>query len=73
VFLEQKEREKIIWKMINLLPKKQRVALILKRYEGLSCQEIADILECSVGSIQARMHRAKENLQEKLFLYLKEI
>jgi len=73
VFLEQKEKEIIIWKMINLLPENQRVALILQRYEGMSCQEIADILECSVGSVQARMHRAKENLQEKLFLYFKEI
>lgn len=70
VFLEQKEREKIIWKMINLLPKNQRVAF---RYEGLSCQEIAEILECSVGSVQARLHRAKEKLHEKLLPYLKEI
>lgn len=73
VFLEQKERDKIIWKMINLLPKKQRVALILHRYEGLSCQQIAEILECSIGSVQARLHRAKENLHEKLLPYLKEI
>ena len=73
VLFEQKEKELIIWKMINLLPENQRVALILHRYEGLSCKEIADILECSIGSVQARLHRAKENLHEKLSLYLKEI
>lgn len=73
VFLEQKEKEIIIWKMINLLPENQQVAFILQRYEGMSCQEIADILECSIGAVQARLHRARENLQEKLFPYLKEI
>jgi len=73
VFLEQKEKEIIIWKMINLLPENQRVALILQRYEGMSCQEIADILECSIGTVQARLHRARENLHKPLSLYLKEI
>ena len=72
-FLEQKERENIMWQMINSLPKNQRVALILQKYEGLSCQEIAEILECSITTVQARLHRAKENLQKKLLPYLKEI
>lgn len=73
VFFEQKELEKIIWKMINSLPKNQRVALILHRYEGLSCREIGEILECSIGSVHARLYRAKENLQEKLIPYLKKV
>jgi len=61
-FVEKKEREQIIQDAINSLPKNQRVALILQRYEDLSVQEIADILGTSALSIQSRLSRAKENL-----------
>ena len=73
VLLEQKERGKIVWKVINSLPQNQRLALILQRYEGLSCQQIAEILDCSLSSVQSRLHRAKQNLHEKLLPYLENI
>jgi RNA polymerase sigma-70 factor (ECF subfamily) len=42
------------------------MALILKRYDGLSYQEIAKILNCSVSAVESLLIRAKRNLQEKL-------
>jgi len=72
-FLEQKEREKIVQQAINSLPSNQRVALILQRYEGMSIQEIAEVLGCSVSSIQSRLSRAKENLCKRLMPFLDEI
>jgi RNA polymerase sigma-70 factor (ECF subfamily) len=42
------------------------MALILKRYEGLSYEEIAGILNCSVSAVESLMVRAKRNLQAKL-------
>lgn len=71
--LEKKEKESIVLQAIHSLPKNQQVAVILQRYEGLSCQEIADILQCSIGAVQARLHRAKENLYQKLLPYLHEM
>lgn len=67
------EQEKIVQKAINELPPDQRVAVMLQRYDGLSCQEIAAIAECSIGAVQARLHRAKKNLYQKLLPYVKEI
>lgn len=66
------EREKTVLHAISQLPADQRVAVMLQRYEGLSCREIAAILDCSVGAVQARLHRAKKNLYQKLLPFFKE-
>jgi len=70
VSLEQKEKEKIIWDAIHSLPESQRVVLILQRYEELSCEQMAQVLQASVSSVQSRLFRAKENLAKKLLPYL---
>jgi len=70
---EQKEREKIVQQAINSLPKNQRVALILQRYNGMSIHEISEVLGCSMSSIQSRLARAKENLCNKLLPILDDI
>jgi len=71
--LERKEREQIIQGAINSLPKNQRVALILQRYEDFSVKEIAEILRTSVLSVQSRLARGKENLCKKLLSHQKNI
>jgi RNA polymerase sigma-70 factor (ECF subfamily) len=72
VELEQKERSVIVQKAIDSLPEKQRAAFVLHKYEGLSYQEIAEILHRSLSSVESLIHRAKLNLQKKLLHYLKE-
>lgn len=72
ISLEQKEKEKIIWESVNSLPENQRVVLILQRYEGMSCEQIARVLKSSASSIQSRIYRAKENLYKKLRPFLEE-
>ena len=71
--LEQKETELIIQNSINSLPKQQRIAIILSRYEGLTYQEIAEVMHCSVASVESRLFRAKQNLYRKLRPYLKDL
>lgn len=72
IALEGKEKEVVIKRAIDSLPEKQRVAFILFQYEGLSYQEIAQILNKSLSSIESLIHRAKSNLQRRLICYLKE-
>jgi RNA polymerase sigma-70 factor (ECF subfamily) len=48
---------------VAALPPLQREALILATYEGLSLQEIADTLAIEIGTVKARLHRARENLK----------
>ena len=63
-----KERSRQISDALQGLPANQRMALVLKRYEDLSYQEIAKILNCSVSAVESLLVRAKRNLQEKLRL-----
>lgn len=64
--LEKKEQENIVRQQIEKLPVKYRVPFLLHRYEGISYQEIATILDLSLSAVEARIHRAKKMLVEKL-------
>jgi len=59
-FVEQMERA------LSMLPEEQRTVLVLCEFEGLSYQEIADVLECPVGTIRSRLSRARTTLQQVL-------
>ena len=72
IALERKERNAVVQRAIDSLPAKQRAAFVLHKYEGLSYQEIAEILQHSLSSVESLIHRAKLNLQRKLIHYLKE-
>ncbi len=52
---------------IDSLPKKQKTAFILSKYQDFSYKEISEIMELSISSIESLLHRAKTNLQKKLF------
>lgn len=60
------ERSRQISDALQSLPENQRMALILKKYDDLSYQEIAQILGCSVSAVESLLVRAKKNLYEKL-------
>ncbi|GAK53701.1 RNA polymerase sigma factor [Candidatus Moduliflexus flocculans] len=59
-FVEQLEEA------LATLPPEQRVVLTLCEFQGLSYEEIADILECPVGTIRSRLSRARTALQDIL-------
>jgi RNA polymerase sigma-70 factor (ECF subfamily) len=66
-----KERSRQISDALQRLPGNQRMALILKRYDDLSYEEIARIMDCSVSAVESLLVRAKRTLQEKLNLFEK--
>lgn len=65
--LENKQRAIILHEAINSLPKNQKVAFTLSKYEELSYQEIAEVMELSVSSVESLLFRAKKGLQKKLY------
>jgi RNA polymerase sigma-70 factor (ECF subfamily) len=67
--LLEKERSRQISDAIQSLPDNQRMALVLKRYDDLSYQEIAQIIGCSVSAVESLLVRAKRTLQKKLKNY----
>jgi RNA polymerase sigma-70 factor, ECF subfamily len=64
-------RERIEWAM-SQLPPDQREALILREYQGMSHQEIVDVLHTSIPAVKSRIYRAKERLRELLAPYYNE-
>lgn len=50
-------------RLIATLPPDQRAALVLRESQGLTYQEIAEAMDCSLDSAKARLRRARENLR----------
>lgn len=63
---ENSELAEAIRKAVEELPTKQRTIFILKQYEELTYQEIAKILNRSVGGVKANYFHAVKKLQQKL-------
>lgn len=66
---ERKERLQILDQALNTLPENQRIAITLSKYDGLSQQEIAEVLGTTVAAVESLVHRAKRNLKKKLTRY----
>ena len=69
--MENIQRSKILYAAIDTLSKNQRIAFTLNKYEGLSYKEISEIMELSISSVESLMHRAKKNLQKRLYSHYK--
>ncbi len=57
---------------LKALPDHQRIVVVLKDMEGLSYEEIADILQVEVGTVKSRLSRARTTLRTLLLPLLKE-
>ncbi|MDI3259401.1 MAG: sigma-70 family RNA polymerase sigma factor [Sinobacteraceae bacterium] len=66
--LPQAQAEQRDWvaKAMLRLPQEQRSTLLLAYYLGHSCEEIAQIMDCSVGTVKARMFHARLKLRNLL-------
>ena len=51
---------------IDSLPDKQRTTLVLAYYEQLSYSQVAEVMNCSVGTVKTQMYRALKKLAQKL-------
>jgi len=71
VLLENKEKSATLFKAINQLPESQKAVFTLHKVDGKSYNEISEITEKSVSSVESLMFRAKKNLQQQLEYYYK--
>jgi RNA polymerase sigma-70 factor (ECF subfamily) len=69
--LLNEELGKAVRSAIEELPPLQREALVLFEYEELPLAEIAAIVEADVGTVKARLHRARASLKRQLAPYMK--
>jgi len=63
---EDTDIKHIVRNAISTLPDKLRIPLVLKDLEGFSYQEIADTMECEIGTVKSRIFRAREALKKIL-------
>ena len=60
------EVERVIYEAIDGLPEDLRTAITLRELEGLSYEEIAQAMECPIGTVRSRIFRAREAIEAKL-------
>lgn len=68
-FLEG-ELQRAIESAIGQLPETQRMAVVLRRYEELSYEQIAEVLDQSVPAVKSLLFRARTELRQRLRAYL---
>lgn len=68
--LLERELQRAIETAIAQLPKNQRMAVVLRRYDELSYEEIAEVLDQSVPAVKSLLFRARTELRNRLSRYL---
>jgi len=64
--LYKDELELVIKRALNKLPEDLRVALTLREFDGMSYEEIADVMDCPVGTVRSRIFRAREAIDKEI-------
>ncbi len=69
---EERDAKEIVSLGLQKLPEKFRTAIILKDIDGLSYEEMADVLQCELGTVKSRLSRARTMLRKILQPILEE-
>jgi RNA polymerase sigma-70 factor (ECF subfamily) len=64
--LQTKQIAKAVNEAVETLPEELRTAITLREIEGLSYEEIAQMMDCPIGTVRSRIFRAREAIAEKI-------
>jgi RNA polymerase sigma-70 factor (ECF subfamily) len=70
--LDKAEQAEMVREAVKALSERQRMALLLSKFEGMSYQDIADTMGLSVQAIKSLLSRARVNLKEILTPYIEQ-
>ena len=56
----------VIFESLSNLPEDIRTAISLREFEGLSYEEISEVLDCPIGTVRSRIFRGREIIQDKI-------
>lgn len=62
--LEKKERSVRLWKEIHRLSEIEREAILLREFQEMNYQEMAQLLDCPIGTVMSRLYNARKHLAE---------
>ena len=60
------ELTRVVFETIENLPEELKMAITLREIEGLSYEEIAEVMSCPVGTVRSRIFRAREAIDAKI-------
>ena len=64
--LLRQEIERNVTAAVDDLPEELRMAITLREVEGLSYEEIAEAMECPIGTVRSRIFRAREAIERRI-------
>ena len=64
--LEANYLRELIFESLSNLPEDIRTAVSLREFDGLSYEEISEVLDCPIGTVRSRIFRGREIIQEKI-------
>jgi RNA polymerase sigma-70 factor (ECF subfamily) len=64
--LQTDERRRAVQTALSEMADDYRCALVLKEIEGLPYEQIAEVMQCPVGTVRSRIHRARQEMRGKL-------
>jgi len=64
--LQRDQLQKVVFDAIEALPEELRMAVTLRELEGMSYEEIAEVMECPIGTVRSRIFRAREAIDRKM-------
>ena len=62
--LQREELKQQVWDVLGELPEEPRTLLLLRDFEGLSYEELTEVLGCGLGTVKSRLHRARRQFAE---------
>ena len=68
--VELTKLEALVQEAIAGLPEDENLAIILRAYQGMKLSEIAEIMDCPIGTIKSLVHRAQKKLRKSLDEYI---
>ena len=67
---ESEELGQVLKDALAKLSENHRQILLLREVEGMSYEDIAEAMDCHLGTVMSRLHHARKNLQKTLKPYL---
>lgn len=68
--LQRDRLKEVVFTAIADLPEELRIAVSLREMDGMSYEEIAEVMDCPIGTVRSRIFRAREAIEKKMQPYL---
>ena len=68
--LQRDRLKEVVFSSIAELPEELRIAISLRELDGMSYEEISDVMDCPIGTVRSRIFRARESIEKKMQPYL---